>query len=145
MVLAQTERGAITGVVTDSTGAVVPQATVTIINVATKASQTLTTNDEGRYEAPFMLPTTYQVTASAPGFSTSVVNELILNVGQRARLDIALEPGDVSEKVDVVEMAPLLQTESASIGQVINNQAAERAAFHRSEHLQFSDAGFDRQ
>lgn len=122
MVLAQTERGAITGVVTDSTGAVVPQATVTITNLATKASQTLTTNDQGLYEAPFMLPTTYKVTASAPGFSTSVVNELILNVGQRARLDIALTPGELSAQIDVVETAALLQTESASIGTVVNTR-----------------------
>ena len=88
-VFAQTERGAITGVITDSTGAVVPGATVTITNLATNASQTLTTNEEGLYEAPFMLPATYKVTAGASGFSTSVVKELILNVGQRARLDLA--------------------------------------------------------
>ncbi|CAN5837298.1 hypothetical protein BH18ACI4_BH18ACI4_26200 [soil metagenome] len=122
VLLAQTERGAITGVVTDSTGAVVPGATVTITNLANKTGQTLTTNEQGLYEAPFMLPATYKVTASAPGFSTSVVNELILNVGQRARVDIALTPGDVSAQIDVVETAPLLQTETASIGQVVTER-----------------------
>ncbi len=122
VVLAQTERGSISGVVTDSTGAVVPGATVTITNLATKSSQTLTTNDQGLYEAPFMLPATYKVTASAPGFSTSVVNEVILNVGQRARVDVALTPGDVSAQIDVVEMASLLQTETASIGTVVNSR-----------------------
>ena len=70
VVLAQTERGSISGVVTDSTGAVVPGATVTITNLDTKSAQTLTTNDQGLYEAPFLLPASYKVTASAPGFST---------------------------------------------------------------------------
>ncbi len=122
LVLAQTERGSISGVVTDSTGAVVPGATVTITNLATKSAQTLTTNDQGLYEAPFMLPATYKVTATAPGFSTSVINEVTLNVGQRARVDVALTPGDVSAQIDIVENAPLLQTETASIGTVVNSR-----------------------
>ncbi len=122
VVLAQTERGSISGVVTDSTGAVVPGATVTITNLATKSSQTLTTNDQGLYEAPFMLPATYKITAAAPGFSTSVVNEAVLNVGQRARVDVALTPGDVSAQIDVVENGALLQTETASIGTVVNSR-----------------------
>jgi hypothetical protein len=122
MGLAQTERGAITGVVTDSTGAVVPGASVTITNLATKTSQTLTTNDQGLYEAPFLVPASYSVTANAPGFSTSVINEAILNVGQRLRLDLALKPGEVSARIDIADTGQLLQTESASIGQVVTER-----------------------
>ncbi len=66
VVFAQSERGAIVGVVTDSTGAVVPGATVTITNVGNKTVQTLTTNGEGVYEAPFLPPAAYEVSAVAP-------------------------------------------------------------------------------
>ncbi len=119
---AQTERGAIVGVVTDGTGAVVPGATVTITNLGTHSSQTLTTNSQGLYEAPFLVPATYSVTVGAAGFSTSVLNEVIVNVGQRSRADVQLTPGDISERVEVVDAAGLLQTESASIGTVVNSR-----------------------
>jgi hypothetical protein len=131
--LAQTERGSIVGVVTDSTGAVVPGATVTITNLGTNVSQTVTTNDEGLYETPFLVPATYKVTVGAAGFSTSVVKEVIVNVGQKTRVDVPLTAGDVSANVDVVELAPLLQTESASIGTVINSkQLAELPSLDRN-------------
>src|SRR5689334_23214896 len=67
-VIAQTERGAIVGIVTDSTRAVVPGATVTITNLGNNTVQTLTTNGEGVYEAPFLPPATYKVSATAQGF-----------------------------------------------------------------------------
>src|SRR5688572_23401678 len=109
----QTEKGAILGVVTDTTGAVVQGATVTITNVDNKTSQTSTTNSDGLYEAPFLPPATYQVSATAPGFGTTVNNRVIVNVGQRVGVDLELRAGDVEGIVTVVDTAPLLQTESA--------------------------------
>lgn len=121
-VSAQTEKGALVGVVSDGTGAVVPGATVTIINLANNSQVTARSNDEGLYEAPFLVPATYKVTVGATGFSTAVVNDVIVSVGQRRRLDVQLTAGDVSVQVDVVDTPALLQTESASIGQVITDR-----------------------
>jgi len=122
VVPAQTEKGALVGVVTDGTGAVVPGATVTIVNLANQSQVTARSNDEGLYEAPFLMPATYKVSVGATGFQTAVVNDVVVSVGQRRRLDIQLNAGNVSEKVDVVDTPALLQTESASIGQVITGR-----------------------
>ena len=122
VVPAQTEKGALVGVVTDGTGAVVPGATVTILNLANQSQVTARSNDEGLYEAPFLMPATYKVSVGATGFQTAVVNDVVVSVGQRRRLDIQLNAGNVSEKVDVVDTPALLQTESASIGQVITDR-----------------------
>ena len=82
----------------------------------------MTSNDEGLYEAPFLMPATYKVTVGATGFSTAVINEVIVSVGQQRRLDVQLTAGDVSARVDVIDTPALLQTESASIGQVITDR-----------------------
>ena len=65
--IAQSERGAIVGLVTDSTGSLVPGATVTITNLGNKTTQTLTTNGEGRYEAPFLIPANIRSPLLRPG------------------------------------------------------------------------------
>ncbi|MGH9844780.1 MAG: carboxypeptidase regulatory-like domain-containing protein, partial [Blastocatellia bacterium] len=117
-----TEKGSIAGSVTDANGAAVPNATVTITNLGTNVSQTLTTNAEGLYEAPFLTPGSYKVSATAQGFSTSVNNNVDVSVGARVRADLALQAGDVSATVEVVNTAPLVQTENATIGQVITNR-----------------------
>lgn len=122
MVFGQSERGALVGVVTDGTGAVVPGATVTITNLGNNSQLTAMSNDEGYYESPFLVPATYKVEVGATGFSTSVIKAVLVNVGQKTRLDVKLAPGDVSERVDVVDTPALLQTESASIGQVITDR-----------------------
>jgi hypothetical protein len=122
LLLGQSGKGAIVGTVTDSNGSVVPSATVTITNLGNNTSQTYTTNSDGQFEAPFLTPSTYKVSVTASGFSTSVLNEVVINVGQRQRLDIKLQPGDVTAQIQVTDIAPLLQTESASIGQIIDNK-----------------------
>lgn len=121
-VIAQSERGAIVGLVTDSSGSLVPGATVTITNLGNKTTQTLTTNGEGRYEAPFLIPAEYEVTATAQGFGKTVNSRVVLNVGQRVNVDLELKAGGVEGTVQVIGESPLLQTESASIGQVIDNK-----------------------
>lgn len=120
--LAQSERGAIVGVVTDTNGAVVPGATVTITNLANKTSQTLTTNGEGVYEAPFLIPATYEVAAIANGFGKTLNNNVVVNVGQRVSVNLVLSAGTVQSNVMVVDAPQLVQTETATIGQVIDNK-----------------------
>lgn len=120
-VFGQSERGTIVGQVSDSAGSLVPGATVTITNLGNKTTQTLTTNDEGRYEVPFLIPATYEVSATATGFGRTVKN-VVINVGQRVSVNLELAASGVEGTVQVVDAAPLLQTESASIGQVIDNK-----------------------
>ena len=119
---AQSERGRIVGVVTDQTGAVVPGATVTITNLGNKVALTLETNNEGIYEGPFLPPATYEVSAIAPGFGRTLNNNVIVNVGERVSVDLQLSPGGIETNVLIVDQPQLVQTESASIGQVINNK-----------------------
>ena len=118
----QTESGAIVGTITDSNGAAVAGATVTITALATNLNQTHKTNSDGLYEVPFLRPGAYKVAATASGFSTSFNNNVTVNVGARIRVDLALHAGNVSAQVEVTDAAPLVQTENASIGQVISNQ-----------------------
>jgi len=122
VLIAQTERGAIVGVVTDSNGAVVPGATVTVTNLGNKTVLTLTTNGQGLYEAPFLPPAAYEVSATGPGFGRTINNNVVVNVGQRVSVDLQLAAGTVQSNVLVVDTPQLLQTESATIGQVINNK-----------------------
>ncbi len=121
-VFSQTERGAIVGVITDGTGAVVPGATVTVTNLGNKAAQTLTTNNEGVYEAPFLPPATYEVSAIATGFGRTMNNNVIVGVGQRVAVNLVLSAGTIQSNVLIVDTPQLVQTETASIGQVINNK-----------------------
>ena len=123
LLFGQSEKGSIVGVVTDTTGGRVTGATVTITNLATKTDQTFTTNGEGMYDAPFLSPAVYSVTVKANGFKTGTVTDVIVNVGRRANVDMQLEAGNISESVLVSGgSTPLLQTESASIGTVVDSK-----------------------
>ena len=118
----QTERGTIVGTVTDENGSAVPNATVTVTNLGNRTSHTLTTNSEGGYSAPFLTPGSYEVSATAASFSRSVVSDVVVSVGARARVNVTLKVGEVTETVEVTSETPQLQTENASIGQVITGQ-----------------------
>lgn len=118
-VAAQTERGSIVGTVMDAQGAVLPGATVTVSNEDTGVSQTLVTNDRGMYDAPFLTPGTYRIEVTLAGFQPATAGGLVVNVGQRVRRDISLRLPGVTEEVIVRGGTPLVQTQSASIGQVI--------------------------
>lgn len=123
LLFGQSEKGAIVGVVTDSTGGRVSGATVTITNLGTKTIQTFETNDEGLYEAPFLNPASYMVVVSATGFKRAMVNEVIVNVGRRESVNVQLETGDIAATVVVSDTStPLVQTENASIGTVVNTK-----------------------
>src|SRR5688500_7103563 len=123
LLFGQSEKGAIIGVITDPTGARVPGATVTVTNLGTKTAQTFTTNDDGLFEAPFLIPATYSVMVKHTGFKTAMVNEVVVNVGDRKGVDVKLETGDIEATVVVEDTArPLLQTENASIGTVVTTK-----------------------
>lgn len=120
--LAQYGTGAILGTVTDPTGAVVPNATVTARHTATNETRTFTTDPNGNFEFRAVLSGPWSVTATAPSFKTGTVQDVVLRVNTQVRVDIALQLGAVSETVQVVALTPQLQTNTAVLGTVIDNR-----------------------
>lgn len=117
---AQEARGTITGRVVDATQAVVPGASVKITNVAMGTTVTAVTNNEGLFHALYLIPGTYQVSVEATGFKSYVRDGIILRVNDTVVLDIPLEVGAVEETITITGDAPLLDTASASAGQVVD-------------------------
>lgn len=114
--------GQVTGVVTDPGGSVVVGATVTVTNSQTNVARTTTTNSAGNYAFPALQPGVYNVKAEMHGFQREVREAVELQVEQIARIDFHLQIGAVTEVVEVTGGAPLLTTESATVGTVIDNK-----------------------
>jgi hypothetical protein len=119
---AQEFRGSITGRITDNGGAAVANAAVTIANTATNASSATTTNESGDYTALYLIPGSYTVTVEAAGFKKSTRQNIELRVGDKLQIDMQLEVGNVSDTVNITSDAPLLETNTASAGQVIDRR-----------------------
>ncbi len=118
--LAQGGGGKIEGTVADSTGAVLPGVEVTITSVDTGQSRMAITGDLGRYSAPSLATGNYEVRAELAGFQTGVRQGIRLLVGQEAVVDFSLEIGSISEEVIVTGEAPLVNTTSSTLSDVIN-------------------------
>ena len=118
---AQVSTGTIVGTVSDSNG-VVPGANVTIREVNKGTSDTFITDGTGTYTAPFLTPGTYTVEVNVQSFKKWIREGVILEVNQRARVDVLLEVGGIEETTTVVASAPLLRTDSSEIGTVIDGR-----------------------
>src|SRR5437870_2122168 len=116
---AQVDRATLSGVVRDQTGAVVPNAAVNVTNSATNVASRLKTNAEGAYLAVNLVPGRYLVEVEAAGFEKKV-DAVILEVGQRARLDLTIGVGTMSEAVTVEAARRLLSTDQAALGAVMD-------------------------
>lgn len=117
--------GAISGVITDASGAVVPGATVTVTNAATGDTRTVKSTPEGNYSATLLPPGTYSVTVSKEGFKESKHTGIVVSVTETQALTIKLEVGSTSQTVEVSASASILQTESPSLGRVTNGEMVE--------------------
>ncbi|MDQ3256735.1 MAG: carboxypeptidase regulatory-like domain-containing protein [Acidobacteriota bacterium] len=122
LVVAQSNLGGLSGTVTDQNGAVFPNAAVTIINVGTNRTITLTTSDEGVFRATLLEPVTYRVTVEAPGFKRALVESVKVDTATTTTTDVTLETGAPTETVTVTDDAPLINTESGETGQTINER-----------------------
>ncbi len=118
-VLAQADQGAITGLVQDATGAVIPNAAVTLINAETGLVLHVQANSSGNYVFSPIKIGTYSVEASAPGFGTTRQDSIQLHVQDRIEANLQLKTGAATTEVTVNSGAALLQTEEGSTGQVI--------------------------
>jgi len=121
--LAQTaDTGAITGKVYDQSGAVVAKATAVVTNTATNQSRQVPTSADGVFRVPLLPPGVYSVSVQAEGFEKETVAELHVIVSETATLEFRLKVGNVSVEVQVSSAAPLLQTESAALGNVTSDK-----------------------
>jgi hypothetical protein len=124
--LAQTNTADVVGTVTDPTGAVLPNATVTITNTGTEIARTMQTNVTGDYTFTRLQVGTYKVAVEAQGFKAFVASSLTLGAGDRARVDAKLEIGQLSETVEVeASSAAALHTDSATVSNLITEQSVQ--------------------
>lgn len=119
--VAQEFRATLTGRITDASGAAVANAKITVKNLRTNEVTDVTSNEEGYYTAPFLIPSDYSVTVEAGGFKRAVNDTLTLNVNDKRTVDFALEVGQLEQTINVTADAPLLEADTASRGQVIEN------------------------
>ncbi|MEX2263820.1 MAG: TonB-dependent receptor [Bryobacteraceae bacterium] len=121
-VTAQVSTGTITVIVEDSTAAVVPSASVLVLNKRTGLTRRGETNARGELLVTFLPAGEYSVTVEAAGFKRGVIGQFVLQVDQSATVRLTLTPGDVIEIVEVREATPLLEADTSSLGQVIENK-----------------------
>lgn len=119
---AQVATGTIVGSVTDVSGAVVPDAEITVRHLATNEARVVRTNDRGEFTASFLRIGDHSIAASAQGFKSALVQPLTVRVDQTITLPIQLEVGLVTQTVEVGATTPLLDAATSSLGQVIENK-----------------------
>lgn len=134
----QSGNATIAGQVTDESGAVVPGVTVTIQNKVTNVRQNTKTTAEGRYSVPGLIPGEYTLSVQAQGFRKSERTGIVLQVGDRIPLDVVLSVGATTESVTVTAEIPLLRTEDAQAGMVIDNRRIQELPQYNRNPLAFA-------
>ena len=129
----------IVGTVTDSSGAVLPNAQITITDASNGFVHTTTTNNTGNFSLPGLPNGTYQVTAEAPGFSKFVRNGVAVNVNETARVDVKLQPGEVSQSVTVEAQALQVQADTSDVSQTISSDQIANIATNGRNVLQLTE------
>lgn len=122
LLFGQGERGTFNGTVVDSSGAVVPNATIKALNIGTNIETVVQTTSAGVYRLPYLPPGAYRFNVAAPGFKTIVRDNVTLSVAQTLTLDFNLEVGQASEQVSVTAESPLLETGTAELGSYVSKK-----------------------
>jgi hypothetical protein len=120
--LAQDPRGTLLGRVVDPAGATIPGANVLVMNADTAVAVKSVTNDNGQFSVPFLNPGMYRVTVDKPGFKTYLRDSVQLRVSESVDLPIAMQIGSSSERIEVQASTPLLETDTSTPGQVIDER-----------------------
>jgi hypothetical protein len=124
-VFGQSDRGVLTGSVKDSTGAVIPGASVTATHAATNVSTRTITTDDGLYSIPALPAGTYKIRVELPGFKAWEQSQVVLAASMTVRVDATLEVGQINESVEVTSLAAPLQTENAKISSSVSNKMVD--------------------
>src|SRR5258708_2613379 len=122
---AQGTAGKILGTVTDQSGGAIAGATVIVTDVDRNAPRTLTTGQSGEYNAPNLLPGNYKVRAESKGFKAFERSGVILEVNGEIRVDLVMQPGEVSQTITVNESAPMIETTNAQLGATLQSSIIE--------------------
>src|SRR5262247_772733 len=134
--MAQTATGQITGAVKDANGAVLAKAKVKVNSAQTGFARETTTNEEGIYVFPLLPVGVYAVTVERQGFHAAKKSNVSINVDQIVRADFDLTVGDVSAVVEVVSGAVALDTETASMGQIVSQRQVTQLPLNGRNFLQ---------
>ncbi|HEY3939601.1 MAG TPA: TonB-dependent receptor [Bryobacteraceae bacterium] len=133
---AQAVNATLVGTVTDSSGGVIVNAKVTVTETNTNVSRSGQTNESGNYVFPDLPPGLYSVTVEQPGFKREVRSNIEVLVNTNPRVDVQLQPGAISESVEVTAAPPALQTDTAAIGQQIQSTVVENAPLGTNRNFQ---------
>ena len=136
--LGQTSTATLIGIVQDSTGAVLPNVTVSVTNRERNATQLTRTNETGTYVLPALNPGNYSVTAESPGFKRFVREGVVIQLNQVARVDIRLGLGSIEETIEVTEAMPLVETETSGRGSVIDRLKIVELPLNGRDYNQFA-------
>jgi hypothetical protein len=123
--LAQAVYGSIFGTISDPSGAVVPNATVTVTDVTKGTTTTVQSGATGDYRVQHLIPDTYTISVQAAGFKTSTTDNVIVYADTAPKVDVALTTGSAQESVQVTSEAPLLQTDHVDVNTILNDRAVE--------------------
>ena len=118
---AQASAGRILGSVTDQSGGSIAAATVIVTDINRNTNRTLTTDQSGRYNAPNLLPGNYKVHGEAKGFKSFERTGIFLEVGGEVRVDLVMQPGEISQTITVNEDVPQIETTNAELGGTLNS------------------------
>ncbi len=135
----QVTTGTILGSVHDASGAAIPGVDVVITESAKGTSNQYKTDANGEYSAQFLIPGTYSVSATKEGFKRSLSNDVVLDVDQKARIDITLQIGQVSQTLEVTAAAPLVRSESAELGEVVAQRQVQELPLNGRNFAQLVD------
>lgn len=118
----QSNKGTLKGTVSDEAGGMVQNATVTVTNIETNQERTVSTGNDGNYEAPLLDPGNYRVAVSATNFSTATQENVVIQTATTQRLDITLTAGQVGGSVTITAEAPLVQSDTSERGSIVSGR-----------------------
>jgi outer membrane receptor protein involved in Fe transport len=137
-VYAQQTAGIISGVVKDETGGVLPGVSLTARNTGTEATRTVISDDEGRYRLPQLVPGDYELQAELAGFQTAVLQGITLSMAQEAVVSVTLRVGEISEQVVVSAEISLIETTTANVGALVDNQTIRDLPLNGRDFMQLA-------
>ena len=138
LIFGQGPTGTINGTITDASGAVLPKTIIRLTNTATGVTREVKADQAGLYSLPALPPGIYSITATHAGFKSEARSNILLQVQQVARVDFSLTVGDLVQTVEVTSAPPLLSSEDATIGQVIENKRIVELPLNGRNYLQLA-------